>query len=223
MAVPALGSSPPTRRQCQWVFAQGTAVSPAPSRALSHHSLVSGRLVLAPSYSSFTERNPGWPQLSGWICSLTIQVAAASMGSGSWKGPQGLHIAGIPGWGVWGRALILAPGPWIRMNWGKRRGPEEVGGSCAASRQLCCEVGWLTYPLCGIPLHALRGGKSHFLLTQWASVAAFPCSSPADCSSGAAPEQRLCGLETCTLVSYNEPGEITAALQRPHVGSIFIL
>lgn len=96
-----------------------------------------------------------WPRV--------VQVAAASMRSGEWKGLQGLGlcITRIPGRRVWQESADSGSlDPELGKKVGPRGGPRK--GACLASRPLCCEALWLTRPLFEIPLHASREGKSHF-------------------------------------------------------------
>lgn len=141
------------------VFAQPTAARPAPS--LSHCSPGRGRAPCNPIFRFFRREEGGRLQLSGWICGPHGWVAAASVGSGSWKGPQGL---GVDSWVGSGRGSIVdgcRPGSLHGGTWGGR-GPQRGGRELPWLRTSAARPSGSRVSFFAAPLHPSRKGKSHF-------------------------------------------------------------
>lgn len=107
----ALGRSPSCWEARPVVFAQHCCMP----HALRNIFVLGAELVSAPSYSSFRERKAGWLQLSGWMRGLQwYRWRLPRCAGGAGKGRRaGLHIARIPGRGVWQQSADSGSQPWM--------------------------------------------------------------------------------------------------------------
>lgn len=156
-AVLALGSPPPTEKRCQWCL-HSPRLRAQPLRCLTAAPGGAGLLV-TPSFASFGGKKVGGCSCRGGSVAPHGWVAAASVGSGSWKGPQGL---GVDSWVGSGRGSIV-DGCWPQdgVTWGGR-GPQRGWERAALAPHLCCEALRLACFLFCSPVAPFTKGKKPF-------------------------------------------------------------
>lgn len=173
-AVLALGSPPPTEKRCQWCL-HSPRLRAQPLRCLTA-APGGAELLVTPSFASFGGRKVGGCSCRGGSVAPHGWVAAASVGSGSWKGPQGL---GVDSWVGSGRGSIVdgcRPGSLHGGDLGRAGATERVGESCPGSAPLLRGPPARVFPFLQPRCTLHEREKAIFPLAQLASMAPFPCS-----------------------------------------------